>query len=329
MNGHHPITRKTSELPMYPALNRLERRPELQPVKYGREPFWRAPVTPPSATVRIPSWNWTSVHPVPEGMETLTLDVNGAYLAAIGSVTIAHSHLTHTGPITDPLGPREVLPGYYKILTPRWALDGTIVSPLGDKPTDRYTWIAHPTLVLLLELLDEGALGAVEITDSWTSRVKTDFLKWAAHLRHLRADIIRQIGECQTEAAEAALRDKYDRFKEGYSSALSMMLTGANCQTRRPDWAHAVYAQFAATTWRKAWRFSSAGPLVAMGSVDTITILEQDLAPVMSRPKPPFRFDDTGITLGAFKIKEDDESTTTGRIPSDTLLEDITEEDIL
>jgi hypothetical protein len=318
VSGLHPTTTTEPErLAMYPALNRLERRPELMPTKYGREPFWRAPITPASADVHIPHWNWTHIIQPDAGTEAVTLDANGAYLAAIGSVIIAHSHLTRTGRIEEPIGAREVLPGYYKIRIPHWALDGSIVSPLGDSLTGTAVWIAHPTLVLLLELLDQQALGDVEIIDSWTARVVTDFRKWGAHMRNMRADILDARDQCQTDAAEDAVLDQYDRFKEGYSAALSMMLTGDSCQTRRPDWAHAVYAQHAATMWRNGWKWIGTGrPLLSMGRVDEITVLAADLPEIMSRPKPPFRFDDTGRTLGALKTKAPTDTTPTPRGPS-------------
>jgi hypothetical protein len=312
VTGHHPVT-TTTELPMFPALSRLERMPELQPRKFNREPFWRAPITPASRDCYVPTWNWHSFHEVPEDAERLILDANGAYIGAAGGVKIAHSHLTHTGPL-EHLEPRDVDPGYYLITVPYWAFGGTIVSPLGDSSrleTEPTMWIAHPTLILLLELLEFGAIAEVTILDSWTARTTTDFKKWVAHLKEVRAEILDALGQAQTDAAQEALLDKYDRFKEGYSAALSMMLTGEKCKTRRPDWVHAVYAQHAATQWRKGWRWTETGrPLLSMGHVDEIEVLAEDLPVVMSRPKPPFRFDDSGRTIGAMKTKAPSDDTT-------------------
>jgi hypothetical protein len=311
VTGHHPVTEhpETDTIPMYPALNRMERRPELQPRRHDREPYWRAPITPASADVYIPHWNWQwrGALDIP-GQQLLTLDANGAYLAALGSLDkVAHSHLSHTGTISWPLSPREVLPGYYRIQVPHWNFDNTIVSPLGDSSrleTENTMWVAHPTLVLLLELLEEGVLGDLQIEDSWTAQAHTHFRKWAAHLRQMRTELLDAIAQGQTEAARAGLRQRYDAFKEGYSAALSMMLTGDKCRTQRPDWTHAVYAQHAATMWRKGWRWTATGhPLIGMGHTDELTVLAADLPAVMSRPKPPFRFDPSGVAIGALKPK--------------------------
>lgn len=320
MTGHHPVTR--TDLPMFPALNRMERRPELQPRRFDREPYWRAPITKPSQNAYIPVWNWHGIHDLPEGSEPLILDANGAYIAAAGGVKIAHSHLSPSGAVYYPLAPREVNPGYYLIQVPHWAFSGTIVSPLGDSSrlqTEDRVWIAHPTLVLLLELLEEGALGELVIEDSYTASATTDFRKWVAHLKDVRLEILDAMGQAQTDATQEALLDRYDRFKEGYSAALSMMLTGEKCQTRRPDWVHAVYAQHAATMWRKGWRWTLTGrPLLSMGHVDELVVLADDLEEIMSRAKPPFRFDDTGRTIGAMKVKppsEDDQPQAAASVP--------------
>ena len=304
MNGHHPITE--NDTPMFPALSRMEKRPELQPRRYDREPYWRAPIPPPARDADVPVWNWISPSG-PDDVPARTLDANGAYLGALGGIKVAHSHLTHHGAVDWPLAPREVPPGYYRITIPHWAFSGTIVHPLGDSSrlqTEDTLWIAHPTLVLLLELQEEGVLGDIHIEDSWTANAVCDFRKWVGHLKQVRTELLDSIAQAQTDAARAALRERYDAFKEGYSAAFSMMLTGEKCKTQRPDWTHAVYAQHAATMWRKGWRWTATGyPLLSMGHVDELAILAADLPAAMQRPKPPFRFDPSGHTLGAMKPK--------------------------
>lgn len=293
--------------PMFPALTIMER--ETKPMRYGHEPFFRAPVAPASRDCYIPHWNWVSIHEAPEGEDTLTLDANGAFLAAVGAVEVAHSQLKHTGPIKwgDIPTPREVDPGYYRIKTPHWAFDGTIVSPLGDSSriqTEDSLWVAAPTLVLLLELFEQGALGGIVIFDSWTSTITCHFRDWASTLRAVRTARLDAIDQAQTDAARRAAEDAYDAFKEGYSAALSMMLTGDKCRTRRPDWTHTVYAHAAAAMWRKAWKWTDTGySLISMGATDEITVLAEHLPQVMSRPKPPFKYDPTGRQLGALKPK--------------------------
>lgn len=304
MTGHHPVTE--AKLPMFPALARMER--DYPPLKSGREPFWRAPITPPSKDCYVPAWNWTTPHHIPADAERVHLDANGAYIGAAGGVQIAHSGLSHTGRLdATGMAPREVEAGYYLIRVPYWAFSGTIVSPLGNPAHlehENTVWIAHPTLVLLLELLEFGALGDLTILDSWTARITTNFRKWVAHLKEVRIEILDAIGQAQTDATREALEDRYNRFKDGYSAALSMMLTGEKCKTRRPDWTHAVHAQHAASMWRKGWRWTETGhPLLSMGHVDQLEVLGDDLDELMARPTPPFRFDDTGRNIGAMKTK--------------------------
>jgi hypothetical protein len=296
------MTTKTKTT-MFPALRVLEK--STPPLRFGLPPYWHAPVTPASAKTLIPSWNWRSIHEIPEGEKALTLDSNGAYLAAAGSVKIAHSQLEHTGAMPCNPSPNDVAPGYYLVVVPHWAFSGTIVSPLGDAITGRgrtEAWVAAPTLTLLLELERDGALGEVTIADSYTATRVTDLRAWVARLRTIRTDLLDRRQAAQTEAARAACQQDYDQFKLGYSAALSMMLTGEKTAVRRPDWTHTVHAQHRASIWRKAWRFTATGrPLLAMGSTDTITVLEQDAMEAIASAKPPFRIDTTGRTLGHLK----------------------------
>lgn len=295
-----------TEVRMFPALKVMER--QTPPLKYGRPPYWRAPIVPASAEVYVPTWNWSSPLDFPEGAAVTVLDVNAAYLSAMGSAVIAHSHLTQTGAFRQLPDKRDVRPGYYKITVPYWAFDGTIVHPLGDSArvqTETELWIAAPTLVLLLELTEEGHVGWFEILDSWTAEVSTEFRSWSTRLRSIRDECMDRIQMSQTETHRAQEIARYDAFKQGYSAALSMMLTGEKCLTRRPDWAHTIYAAHAANTWRKAWRWTFTGcPLVGMGAVDEIAVLSGDVGEVISRPKPPFRYDPTGRIPGALKPKK-------------------------
>lgn len=296
---------------MFQALRVLEKK--APPLLYGHEPFWRAPITPPSRNAFIPSWNWTNPQYTGPGLaESVTLDSNGAFLAAAGSVDVAHSQLKRLDVELDAFGlnPRSIWPGYYLIDNFRWAFGGTIVSPLGNatqlKVTDR-VWVAAPTLVLLLELLAEGVIGDVVITDAWVSERRCNFREWTRRLKVARNGLLDQMAKAETDDAIAAAKLRYRAFKEGYGAAFSMMLTGERCQTRRPDWAHMVYAQHAATSWRKAWRFSAGGPLLAMGNTDTLTIFRDDLKKAVVSAKPPLKLDPSGRLLGHFKEAPDDE----------------------
>lgn len=276
------------------------------PVKYGRESNKRQAVTPASAQVHIPTWNWHGIMDTPAGSKIVTLDTNGMYLAAIGTAEVAMFELAPTGPLHTLPDRRHVAPGYYLINVPNWAFSGTIVSPLGDKVGDRRTvWVAGPTLALLIELYECGAIAEVTVRDSYTGNARTDLRPWNVALKQHRNAHLALIAGAHTAPAEKEAEDRYDQFKQGYGQALSMMISG-KCEIHRPDWSHTVYAQAHAAQWRKAWNYTETGhPLLSMGAVDAITVFADDLAKVMSRTKPPFRVDDTGLQLGAFKHKGD------------------------
>lgn len=297
----------TSENPrMFAALRILEH--FTPPTVYGQAPYWRAPVSPPSAKAFVPSWNWTAGHhELPVNDEPITCDYNGAFLSAIGSVEIAHGQLKHVEEI-DPwdLDPRKVPPGYYLIDVFHWAFSGTIVSPLGTSELLKTTpqiWVTHPTLTLLLELLQEGTLGELVISEAWVTDRRTNFREWTKKLKTARTALLDNRDKADTPQDIIAAQARYDAFKEGYGAALSMMLTGKRCRTKRPDWAHAVYGQHAATSWRKAWRFSAIGPILSMGNTDEITVLKADLMKAIKLDKPPVRWDSSGRALGHLKEK--------------------------
>lgn len=314
---HKIDDKETTDNPrMFAALRILEH--VTPPLRYGHPPYWRAPVSDASKKAFIPSWNWTAHHhELPEDDSPITCDYNGAFLAAIGSVEIAHSQLKHIGQPLDPwdLDPRKLPVGYYLIDVFHWGLDSTIVSPLGTSEllkTTPQVWVSHPTLILLLELLQEGALGELVISDAWITSNKTSFRGpkgdpasgWIYRLKQARNGLLDNIAKADTPEDIEAARARYNAFKEGYGSALSMMLTGKICKTHRPEWPHAVYAQHAATSWRKAWRFSLVGPILAMGNTDELTVLRKDLQTAITKDKPPVRWDPSGRMLGYLKEKE-------------------------
>jgi hypothetical protein len=314
---------EAGQQPMYRALRLLER--VAPPTLYNRDPYWRAPLTPPSkpGAVLVPSRNLRGIRSTdtPATEKSITVDINGAFLAAVGSVDVAHSQLFQTGRLDAlDIHPRHVWPGYYRITVPHWAFDATLVSPLGDSArleTEKQVWVAHPTLVLLLELLAEGSIGDLDIHEAWVTEKRCNFRAWNAQLKVVRTRILDMRDAATTDAEVIHAAAQYKSFKEGYGAAFSMMLTGEKCKARRPDWAHAVYAQHAASAWRKAWRFTAIGPMLHMGFVDQFTVLESDLQTAITTPKtPPFRWDATGRTLGHVKRKEDAPEPTQGDEPT-------------
>jgi hypothetical protein len=306
----------TNNPKMFRALNILER--QSPPLLFGHEPYWAPPVVVPPTKVHIPAWTWSADYrELPEGDTPVTLDCNGAFLAAIGAVDVAHSELKHHGEMDAwALDPRRVLPGYYLIDVIGWAWDASIVSPLGNLrkyPEHARIWVAAPTLVLLLELLAQGHIGDVIISDSYAAERRTNFRGtstrpgWAQRLRTARNGLLDNRHKAHPEGVPEGCTclscARYQAFKEGYGAALSMMLTGEKCKTRRPDWAHAVYAHYAAAAWRKAWRFSIGAPLLGMANCDELTVLEADLNKAVLSATPPLKLDPSGRLLGHYKRK--------------------------
>lgn len=307
------MTDETPDPRIFPALRLLERK--APPMLYGKEAYFHAPIPlPAEENPLVPSWTWHRLGETPSDAETITVDTNGAFLGALGGVDhIAHSELKHLGAL-DPyrITPRQVWPGYYKITVFHWAFGATLVSPLGDNARlehEHEVWIAHPTLVLLLELLDEGSIGGFAITDSWVSERKTNFRAWSAALRPVRTSLLDQRDRAETDEQMEAFKARYKAFKEGYGSAFAMMLTGRSSRTRRPDWAHAVYAQHAATAWRRAWKFTALGPVFSVSNTDEMVVLREDLAKAVQMEKPFIRLDPTGRHLGHVKEKQPEEAT--------------------
>ncbi len=278
------------------------------PLLRKRQPYWR-PKTPTIAKeCRIPSWTWER-----EGMgaisERIILDVNGAFMAPLSGTELAHGQLEQTGADVSTYKPA---PGYYRIEAHGWS-DPRIVNPLGltpIPPTPRHriplVWVAAPTVDLLHAISDAGFWPGVTVHDSWTSPDRCRASAWATHVREERA-----------LALLAGDTDRQEAVKLGYSQAIQMMLgpkegDPVKGSVIRPDWNHAIRAQHMANMWRKAWGCVLAGiPILGMQKRDEITLAEADFADWLEfamQPKSPVKWDDSGMQLGAFKIKrpEDD-----------------------
>jgi len=295
--------------PTYRALAMLEN--EYAPLLRRRSPYWRPRPAPVSRECHVPATNWT--HPAwHEGLELdLTfLDANGAFVSAASSATFAHGALEHTGAMNG----IPKMPGYYRIDSHGWS-DDRIVSPLGsvsDLPAK--IWVAHPTLELLGQLAESGYWPEVMVHDSWTCPDSVRLREWATAVNNDRAAAIRDVDVAYrlgTEAEQAEADEWYEAVKTGYSMAVQLMRGPADggavkSAVKRPDWYDTIHAQHAATTWRKVWRCILAGYVpVMMGSVDEVVWLTEDFVSLTTfQPAPLLKMDQTGIQLGAFKVKE-------------------------
>ena len=294
-----------TEAPPYRALAMLEH--EYAPTVHRRTPYWRP--RPPACwrDVHLPAWNW--VHPDYDTslqMDMTVVDAIGAFVAAASSATFAHGELVHRGALAD----YDKRPGYYRIDAHGWS-DPRIPSPLGSADLPAKVWVAHPTMELLTQLSEAGYWPAIHIHDAWTADVSCRMREWATRIRNDRAEALRLVAaaracgaEREVEMAEAT----YEAIKTGYSMAVQLMRGPAEggkvkSAVRRPDWHDTIHAQHAASTWRKVWKCVVAGYVpVMMGSVDEVVWDTVDLRSLVDAGL--FPVDESGIQLGAFKVKE-------------------------
>jgi hypothetical protein len=285
------------------------------PRRAKRAPLWVHKGTDrdpgPWREVFEPDWNWQRADR--RAHHRVLMDVNGAFLSPLSGTEVAHGALTHTGPLAAPLS-GQLLPGYYRIAASRWGREADIVSPLGTRKVPPQVWVAHPTLGLLLDLVEEEVWPEVEILDSWTCAERVRMSDWAAWLKGVRLDAFEQDEE-EAAAAGVELRPgtgpRATAVKDGYSMAVTMMRDqpekgkASKSQIFRPDWHYAIRTQHRANMWRKAWRLHKIGvPILYLGKIDGIEIPERDLFALADMPTCPVKLDDTGRTLGAFKIRE-------------------------
>lgn len=298
---------------MYRALDHLIK--VAPPKVRGREPFWRPTPAAPWKDVREPAWNFradltektplhgpataqTRIWGLPhhqygillEGDTVVTLDTNAAYLAAASSVDVAHGKLSRTKKI--PFSSK--LPGYWLIDVHPWTVQH-IWSPLGTATLPTRAWLTTPTVTLLAQLSEAGYWPGVTVHDSWTCPTRTRLRAWTDLVAdHRRAAL--SIGDTE----------RYDEIKTGYSQAVTLMQMTHRSPCFRPDWSAHIRTQHAATMWRKAWQSWAQGcPVLASGTTDEISVPIEALRPMtldLDR-ESPIRLDESGATLGTFKVK--------------------------
>jgi hypothetical protein len=289
----------------YRALAMLEN--EYEPTLKRRSPYWRPRPAACTREAHVPAWNWT--HPDYDdslNMALTILDANGAFISAASSASFAHGELEHTGARAAYKG----FPGYYRIDAHSWS-DPRIVSPLGSIHPEGKVWVPHPTVALLLQLQDMGYWPEVRIHDAWTCASSVRFRAWATAVNNDRAAALRDVEVAARLGTDAELEEAeewYEAVKTGYSMAVQLMRGPApdspvKSAVKRPDWYDTIHAQHAASTWRKVWGCVVAGFVpVAMGSVDEVMWDSEDFKDIEAAGL--LKLDQTGIQLGAFKVKE-------------------------
>lgn len=311
-----PDTERTRT--MFPALRLLET--HYLPVVGHMPPFKRPPVPRVLDLVHTPRFNWASSEVLSEA-ELVTFDVAAAYLSAASGTKLAHGALERTGPM-EIHDKKQILPGYYRIYVYPWTHGHRLPNPLGTNldPDAATVWVAHPVLVLLLELAEDETIAwpGVDVLDSYTCDTHCDLSKWTTRLREERKAIIKTAGECEELSPEwAHAMETYDAFKRGYSAALAMIKMAPDPKDtpkeerrkknilHRPDWTDAIYAAHAVNLWRKVWRFTqyTNRPVLAVQETDEVVTYAEDFVYASRLPRPPFRVDPTGIALGSMRVK--------------------------
>jgi len=266
-----------------------------------REPYWRPPL--PGMTFAadvITSWEWER----PYSGEVAVLDRSGAYVAAASSVLVAHGKLEQTGPCEF-----DNRPGYYRVQVHPWHEADALPHPMGEWGSKQpEVWVPAPAVALLRDLADAGRWPDVTVLDSYTGD-GVRLSRWAGFVNTLRTEAIAEHGRDS---------DQYAAVKTGFGMALSLMLGYQSdamrrewkCNVRRPDWAHSIYAQSAATLWRWADDCRTVAPglgPVALRNVDELVIPQAALEVVTTTKRPggraPLGIDPAGIKLGTFKVK--------------------------
>jgi hypothetical protein len=178
------------------------------------------------------------------------LDRNGAQIAAMTSVTVAHGGFTRTGPVDEV--PARPAPGYYRVHVYPWT-EPLMPSPLASNEPGTEIWIPAPTMALLRELSEADRWPDAGALDSWTADTTCRLWEWGQLCAQVRAYALTLYGRGTPQL---------DIAKKAFSQAKSMMLGKQDPATAMPrqiwpkgfnhrtDWAHAFITLASANLWR-------------------------------------------------------------------------------
>lgn len=238
---------------------------------------------------------WTRHLPEPSDDTTVvTLDRNGSYPSAAGSVPLVANLLHHTGEMTNV--PRDV-GGLFEINSFCWGEDG-IGHPLG-KIAEDFTptwWITTPHLRLLQKLWLAGRVPPPEVLDSWTGKATGGLLTaFSKDVQAARNSALVAIADGVPGA-----EDRYAEVKRSSSVALRCLWPkSARSPFWRPDWSVSVRAEASVRHWIRADQARQNGAvLLRLGTVDEVAIARP--AGRLVLVPPPYQI---GTTYGKVKIK--------------------------
>ncbi|MCQ4079743.1 type II toxin-antitoxin system prevent-host-death family antitoxin [Streptomyces sp. RB6PN25] len=240
--------------------------------------------------------------------QTVTpLDVNGAYLSALGAAALPVRSITHNPVVTDPKG-REWswenpdaygrgvnLAGIVLIDQPKWP-HAHLPHPLGDdRETAGRLWVPTSVYAKLKDAKNAGLLEELpRIREAYVAKGTDNLFK-------ILVGILR-------DARSRAIADG-DALTKTYVAKMYAVLvstigdSGANHHIKRPDWEHIIRGHAFANLWRKAIRAHRAGLIVAYaGGTDELHLAGgvEDVFGTRLDGKPVFV---QGTSLNEIKVK--------------------------
>ncbi|MFF6974426.1 MULTISPECIES: hypothetical protein [Streptomyces] len=209
-----------------------------------------------------PKWRSTELHQAARAghihLDVTTLDINGAYLAAL-KTWLPIGRLTHSQDAAH--DPKRA--GVHRITPPHWTLTD-LPSPLGARQEPGPLWITEPTLRLLLRCARQGLCEMPVIHESWTSGASEGLLE---KMRRALADARKTAIETGDDLTLEYIKAMYSKFVSTIGEST------ANREIRRPDWMHIIRSQAFANLWMKAHRAHTAGlTVVEMSGTDELHI---------------------------------------------------------
>ncbi len=280
-------------------------------------PFWMPPAPHIVDQVRYSGFQWTA-----DGysdVEGARLDRSGAHVASAASVRVAFGQLIEQ---EEPIR-WNGKPGYWRVDYAPWGEDGT-PHPLGGaaREAERVgsVWVPHTRVKLLADLAVQGRWPELGPMPAWIAEHEAEMSRWARHVNDWRCTAIDTHGRDSAE---------YRAVKEGYSMAVSLMIGTRHvgesrkweCDVQRPDWAHAIRDLSACNMWR--WcddlnhvaidaGYPEYAPFaiqaqdelwVPPAAVELFTTTARRPTTTGGKPRTPLRIDETGKTLGTWKLK--------------------------
>ncbi|MER5772490.1 acyltransferase [Streptomyces sp. NPDC001985] len=209
-----------------------------------------------------PKWRSAELHQAARAghihLDVTSLDINGAYLAAL-KTWLPIGRLTHTD--TGTHDPKRA--GVHHVTPPPWT-HTDLPSPLGARQEPGPLWITEPTLRLLLRCARQGLCEMPVIHESWTSGASEGLLE---KMRRALTDTRRTAINTGDDLTLHYVKAMYSKFVSTIGEST------ANRDIRRPDWMHIIRSQAFANLWMKAYKAHTAGlTVVEMSGTDELHI---------------------------------------------------------